>query len=156
MLEKKFTNEELGFELTSYIDYKQNVWFLGKDVAKILGYSDTAQAIRKHVDEEDKYKGGVETTGGLQQSFYINESGFYSIVLSSKLEIAKKFKKWVTSQVLPSIRKFDYYKLFDNPNNKMFKIENETDLHCKVVHLIRNYYPNAIMVARLGENQDTS
>ena len=106
MLKKKFANEDLEIELTSYIDNKQNIWFLGKDVAKILGYSDTAQAIRKHVDEGDKYKGGVETTGGLQQSFFINESGFYSLVLSSKLETVKKFKEWVTSQVLPSIRKF--------------------------------------------------
>ena len=156
MLEKRFNNAKLGIELTSYVDNKQNIWFQGKDVAKILGYSDTDQAIRKHVDEQDKYKGPVETTGGLQQSFYINESGFYSLVLSSKLETAKKFKKWVTSQVLPSIRKYGYYKLFDNPNNKMFKIANEMGLHCKVVHLIRNYYPDAIMVAGLGENQDTS
>ena len=155
MLEKRFNNAKLGIELTSYIDNKQNIWFQGKDVAKILGSSDTAQAIRRHVDDVDKCKGGVETTGGLQQSFYINESSFYSLVLSSKLETAKKFKKWVTSQVLPSIRKFGYYKLFDNPNNKMFKIENEMDLHCKVVHLIRNYYPDAIMIAGLGENQDT-
>ena len=91
MLAKRFNNAKLGIELTSYIDNKQNIWFQGKDVVKILGYSDTAQAIRKHVDDEDKYKGGVETTGGLQQSFYINESGFYSLVLSSKLETAKKF-----------------------------------------------------------------
>ena len=156
MLEKKFSNEDLGIELTSYIDNKQNFWFFGKDVAKILGYSDTDQAIRKHVDDEDKYKGPVETTRGLQQSFFINESGFYSLVLSSKLKTAKKFKKWVTSQVVPSIRKFGYYKLFHYPNNLMCKIENEMDLHCKVVHLIRNYYPNAIMVPGLGENQDTS
>ena len=155
MLEKKFTNARLGFELTSYIDDKQNIWFLGKDVAKVLGYSDTDKAIRRHVDEEDKYKGAAKTAGGLQQSFYINESGFYSLVLTSKLETAKTFKHWVTSQVLPSIRKFGYYKLFDNPNNKMFKIENEMDLHCKVVYLTRIYYPNAIMVAGLGENQDT-
>ena len=86
---------------------------------------------------------------------YINESGFYSLLLSSKLESAKKFKHWVTSQVLPSIRKFGYYKLFDNPNNKMFKIENETDLHYKVVDLIIRYYPDSILVAGLGENQDT-
>ena len=156
MLEKKFNNVDLDIELKSFIDYKQNIWFLGKDVAKILGYSDTAQAIRKHVDDEDKYKGGVETTGGLQQSFFINESGFYSLVLSSKLENAKKFKKWVTSQVLPSIRKYGYYKLFDNPSNKMFKIENEMDLHSKVVELIRNSYPDSLMVPGLGENQDTS
>ena len=64
MLEKTFKNVDLGIELKSFIDYKQNIWFLGKDVAKILGYSDTNQPIRKHVDEEDKYKGAVETTGG--------------------------------------------------------------------------------------------
>ena len=152
MLEKTFKNEELGIELKSFIDKQQNIFFIGKDVAKILGYSDTNQAIRKHVDEEDKYKGSVETTGGLQQSFYINESGFYSLLLSSKLETAKKFKHWVTSQILPSIRKYGYYKLFDNPNNKMFKIENEMDLHSKVVELIRNFYPDALLVASLGEN----
>ena len=56
--------------MTSYIDNKQNIWFLGKDVAKILGYSDTTQAIRKHVDEEDKYKGGVEMTGGFATVFF--------------------------------------------------------------------------------------
>ena len=155
MLENKFKNVDLGIELKSFIDYKQNIWFLGKDVAKILGYSDTNQAIRKHVDEEDKYKGAVKTTEGLQQSFFINESGFYSLLLSSKLETAKKFKHWVTSQVLPSIRKYGYFKMFDNPNNKMFKIENENDLHYKVVQLIRNYYPDSILVAGLGENQDT-
>ena len=155
MLEKTFKNEELGIELKSFIDYKQNIWFLGKDVAKILGYSDTDKSIRRHVNDEDKYKGTAKTAGGLQLSFFINESGFYSPLLSSKLESAKKFKHWVTSQVLPSIRKFGYYKLFDNPNNKMFKIENEMDLHSKVVELIRNFYPNAIMVPGLGENQDT-
>ena len=114
MLVKKFKNVDLGIEIESYIDKQQNTWFRGKDVAKILGYQDTNQAIRKHVDEEDKYKGAVETTGGLQQSFFINESGFYSLVLSSKLETAKKFKRWVTSEVLPSIRKYGYYKLFDS------------------------------------------
>ena len=155
MLEKKFTSKELGIELKSFIDKKQNVWFLGKDVANILGYKDTNQAIRKHVEEEDKYKGAVKTTGGLQQSFYINETGFYSLLLSSKLETAKKFKHWVTSQVLPSIRKYGQYKLFDSPWNKMIMIGNERDLHYKVVQLIRNYYPDSILVPGLGENQDT-
>ena len=155
MLKKKFTNEELGVELTSYIDKQQNIWFVGKDVSTILGYSHTNQAIRKHVDDEYRKRYPVETTGQVRWCTFINESGFYSLVLSSKLETAKKFQKWVTSEVLPSIRKFGYYKLFDNPNNKMFKIENEMDLHSKVVHLIRNFYPDAIMVPGLGENQDT-
>ena len=82
MLERKFANEDLGIELTSYIDYKQNICFLGKDVPKILGYSDTDLAIRKHVDEEDKYKGPVETTGYSKRGrppIFINESGFYSL-----------------------------------------------------------------------------
>ena len=181
MLEKSFKNEELGIELKSFIDKQQNAWFLAKDVAKILGYSDTDKAIRRHVDEEDKFKGPAKTAGQVRKSYpaktagqvqnpkscpgetpgqvrwctFINESGFYSLLLSSKLETAKKFKHWITSQVLPSIRKYGYYKMFDNPNNKMFKIENETDLHYKVVQLIRNYYPDSILVAGLGENQDT-
>ena len=155
MLEKSYKNEELGIELKSFIDYKQNIWFLGKDVAKILGYSDTNKAIRQHVDEEDKYKGAAKTAGGLQQSFFIHESGFYSLVLSSKLETAKKFKRWVTSEVLPSIRKFGQYKLFDSPWNKMIMISNERELHYKAVQLIRNYYPDSLLVAGLGENQDT-
>ena len=164
MLEKKFNNEDLGIELTSYIDNKQNVWFLGKDVAEILGNSNVRKPIWIHVDSEDKKQifthhtsvpkmGTVAPSGSM--CTYINESGFYSLLLSSKLESAKKFKHWVTSQVLPSIRKFGYYKLFDNPNNKMFKIENETDLHYKVVDLIIRYYPDSILVAGLGENQDT-
>ena len=174
MLEKSFKNEELGLELKSYIDKQQNVWFKGKDVAEILGYSNTKKAVLIHVDSEDKqqifttHTSGPKTgpvafstsgpkTGPVGPSgsmcTYINESGFYSLVLSSKLETAKKFKKWVTSEVLPSIRKYGYYKLFDNPNNKMFKIENEMDLHSKVVHLIRNFYPDAIMVPGLGKTK---
>ena len=155
MLEKKFKNVDLGIELTSYLDNQQNVWFCEEDVAKILGYKDTNQAIRKHVDYEDQKSWPVETTAQVRWCTFLNESGFYSLVLSSKLETAKKFKNWITSEVLPSIRKFGYYKLFDNPNNKMFKIENEMDLHCKVVELIRNFYPEVIMVPGLGENQDT-
>ena len=113
-LEKSFTNKQLGIKLNSYIDEKYNVWFQAKQVAKILGYKDTTQAIRKNVSIEDKYKGGVQTTGGLQTCVFINESGFYSLVFSSKLETAKKFKRWVTSDVLPSIRKYGYYRMIDS------------------------------------------
>ena len=163
MLEKKFTNKDLGIELTSYIDKQQNVWFRGKDVAEILGYSNERKAIWNHVDNEDKQlfccrpQNGYGNKSDLRGKYFtfINESGFYSLVLSSKLETAKKFKHWITSQVLPSIRKYGFYKMFDNPNNKMIKIENETDLHYKVVQLIRDYYPDSILVAGLGENQDT-
>ena len=158
MIEKKFANEDLEIELTSFIDDKQNVWFRGKDIAKILGYSDTDQAIRYNVDPEDRKSFPVNCTGYSQRGrppIFISESCFYSLVLSSKLETAKKFKHWVTSQVLPSIRKYGQYKLFDSPWNKMIMIGNETDLHYKVVDLIRRYYPDSILVAGLGENQDT-
>ena len=126
MIEKKFVNEDLEIELTSFIDDKQNVWFQGKDVAEILGYSKTRDALLKHVDNEDKQLISwrpqiVDGRSQTQNRYYtfVNESGFYSLVLSSKLEPAKKVKHWVTSQVLPSIRKYGQYKLFDSPLNKM-------------------------------------
>ena len=108
MIEKEFVNEDLEIELTSFIYDKQNIWFRGKDVARILGYSNTDQAIRYNVDPEDGKSFPVNCTGYSQRGrppIFINESGFYSLVLSSKLETAKKFKHWVTSKVLPSIRK---------------------------------------------------
>ena len=164
MLDKTFKNEELGLELKSFIDKQQIIWFRGKDVAEILGYSKTRDALSRHVDNEDKKliccrPQNVDTNNcDLRGKYFtfINESGFYSLVLSSKLETAKKFKHWITSEVLPSIRKYGYYKLFESPNNKMFKIENEMDLHTKVVELIRNFYPDALLVPGLGENQDKS
>lgn len=91
------------------IEKREQAWFVGKDVAEVLGYSQTAQAIRKHVDEEDKGVFEMNTPGGKQQMTIINESGLYSLVLSSKLPTAKKFKRWVTSEVLPAIRKHGAY-----------------------------------------------
>ena len=163
MMEKKFKNVDLGIEITSYIDKKQNVWFRGKDVAELFGYSNVRKAIWNHVDSEDKKlicwrtQNGDGNNSDLRGKYFtfINESGFYSLVLSSKLETAKKFKHWITSEVLPSIRKYGQYKIFDSPWNKMIMIGNETDLHYKVVHLIKNYYPDSILIAGLGENQDT-
>ena len=210
MLEKKFTNEDLGIEMNSYIDNKQNVWFRGKDVAEILGYSKPRNAIERHVSYNHKmlqlYRGpetrrqlndaggpetrhqqndargpetrrqqndargpetkrqqndarGPETrrqqndTRG-KYCILIDEAGFYELVFSSKLEAAKKFRDWVFTTVLPSIRKYGQYKLFDSPWNKMIMTGNETDLHYKVVDLLMRYYPDSILVAGLGENQD--
>ena len=91
-------------------------------------------------------------------SLYLSKSGLYSLVLRSKLESAKAFKRWVTSQVLPSIRKtgrYDY--CINHKYNDMltFKIENETDLHFKVVHFLKKRYPHSLFTVTLGENQDT-
>ena len=158
MIEKKYINQDMNIELTSYIDNKQNVWFRGKDVAEILGYSNTTDAIKRHVSENHKIKhlsGQQRDSRGWSMTYFIDEAGFYELVFSSKLEAAKKFRDWVFTTVLPSIRKYGQYKLFDSPWNKMIMIGNETDLHYKVVDLIRKYYPDTILVAGLGENQDT-
>lgn len=106
-----FKNEELGAIRTVLIDNEP--WFVGRDVAEILGYSNTRDAMRKHVDAEDKkilksQNATLENmpNRGLQ---IINESGLYSLILSSTLPNAKQFKRWVTSEVLPSIRKHGAY-----------------------------------------------
>ncbi|WP_279035077.1 phage antirepressor [Lactobacillus intestinalis] len=86
-----------------------NPYFVGKDVATILGYSDTNQAIRNHVDEEDKLTRKFNGSGQNRSMTIINESGLYSLILSSKMPNAKRFKRWVTSEVLPTIRKHGIY-----------------------------------------------
>lgn len=86
-------------------------YFVGKDVADVLGYADTNQAIRKHVDNEDRLTRRFDGTGQSRDMTIINESGLYSLVLSSKLPSAKKFKRWVTSEVLPALRKTGQYQV---------------------------------------------
>ena len=112
---KVFSNEEFGKVRVLNIDNEP--WFVGRDVAEVLGYSNTRDAISKHVDEEDKGVAKCDTPSGAQQMTIINESGMYSLILSSKLPDAKKFKRWVTSEVLPTIRKTGSYNLpdFNNP-----------------------------------------
>lgn len=102
-----FTNPEFGRVRT--IDIDAVTWFVGKDVAAALGYSNTLQAIRIHIDSEDKGVREFSTPGGKQEMTIINESGLYSLILSSKLPTAKKFKRWITSEVLPAIRKTGAY-----------------------------------------------
>lgn len=104
---KVFNSPEFGQVRT--FDKDGEPWFVGKDVATILGYERTADAIRAHVDDDDKGVGEIQTPGGKQKIVIINESGLYSLVLSSKLPTAKKFKHWITSEVLPAIRKTGGY-----------------------------------------------
>lgn len=112
---KIFENPEFGKVRTIVID--DEPWFVGKDVAEILGYSQPSVAISKKVDDDDKGISKMETPGGEQNTIIVNESGLYSLILSSKLPMAKKFKHWVTSEVLPSIRKTGSYNIpdFNNP-----------------------------------------
>ena len=102
-----FNNEEFGQVRTLIINNEP--WFVGKDVAEILNYTNPRKAISDHIDEEDKRVTKCDTLGGVQNLTIINESGLYSLILSSKLPNAKRFKHWVTSEVLPSIRKTGGY-----------------------------------------------
>lgn len=102
-----FNNEEFGQVRT--VIQGEEVWFVAKDVAEVLGYNNTSKAIQMHVDEEEKADLPIWDGRQNRNQKVINESGLYSLILSSKLPSAKKFKKWVTSEVLPSIRKHGAY-----------------------------------------------
>ena len=104
-----FNNEEFGQIRTVEIDGEP--WFVGKDVASALGYKDTADALKTHVDVDDKLTRQFADSGQNRQMFIINESGMYSLILGSRLDSAKKFKRWITSEVIPSIRKTGGYNL---------------------------------------------
>lgn len=106
-----FNNQEFGSVRT--LTLNDEPWFVGKDVAKILGYVDTNKAIAMHVDEDDKLNDKTALSLGQRGGWFINESGLYSLILSSKLPSAKKFKRWVTSEVLPALRKTGQYQVKD-------------------------------------------
>ena len=133
-----FNNPEFGSVRTVCIDGEP--WLVGKDVAEILGYSNPRKALIDHVDADDKGVTKCDTLGGAQNLTVINESGFYSLVLSSKLPTAKKFKRWVTAEVLPTIRKTGgyvanedvfvetYLPFADEPIKQLFRIQ------CRVIN----------------------
>jgi hypothetical protein len=136
-----------------------------------LGYNNTKKAVQTNVDDEDKeqYKDLVDTSRGplycppggtASNAFFVNESGLYSFILRSNKPEAEVFKRWVSSEVLPSIRKTGSYALPPPAQpalvGKQIKLLNETDLHHKVVDLIRNTFPELKLVPGLGELQDTT
>ena len=164
IIEKVFHYEEN--EIT-VIKCRDEIWFRGKDIAKALGYEKTRNAILKHVDDDDKsiledLRRGFQIKAPFKNeqrgSIFINESGLYSLIFGSRLESAKVFKRWVTKDVLPSIRKtgrYDYCIDHKYNNTLAFKIESETDLHVKVVSFLKKRYPQGLFTVTLGENQDT-
>lgn len=113
-----FNNEQFG--QVRVITKDGEPWFVGKDVSEILGYLEPNKAITRHTDEDDRIKHPItDNLKRVQETWVINESGLYSLILGSKLPTAKKFKKWVTSEVLPSIRKHGMYatdELINNPD----------------------------------------
>ena len=136
---KIFNNDEFGEIRTVQIN--EDVWFVGKDVAAALGYSDTADAIRTHVDEEDKHHVKVGEIPTLKTSNYgaylINESGVYALVFGSKLESAKRFKHWITSEVLPQIRKTGSYAVAKTPTEMLVLMAQEMDRQAKAVEEVK-------------------
>lgn len=103
-------------------------WFVGKDLAEILGYSNTRDALSRHVEPEDKGVAKLDTLGGKQNQTVVNESGMFSLILSSSLPNAKKFKRWVTSEVLPTIRKTGSYQLPQTPEGQI-RLLLESSVH---------------------------
>ena len=104
-----FNNEEFGQVRTINID--SDVWFVGKDVATALGYSNARDALVKHVEAEDKGVAKCDTLGGKQDLVIVNESGLYSLIFGSRMENARRFKHWATSEVLPAIRKTGHFEM---------------------------------------------
>ena len=155
-----FENSELNLNMTVIKD-KEQIYFKAKDVARALGYANTKAAVINHVSEEHKKRlsdlGGSPwktTFNGQPNAVFVTEPGFYELIFGSEMPNAKLFQKWVFEDVLPQIRKTGSYTGGSN-NKLMFKIEDEYDLHCKVVQYIRRFYPQLLLIAGLGELQDT-
>ena len=139
---KVFNNDEFGSIRTWVVD--DEPWFVGKDIATILGYAKPENAIANHVDDEDKTSTLIQGSGSNYKSkaILINESGLYSLILSSKLPSAKKFKRWVTGEVLPSIRKIGSY------NKPMSELEI---LQCSINQLIEQERKIKALETQQGE-----
>ena len=136
-------------------------YFVGKDVAQVLGYSNPRDAIAKHVDAEDKGVAKCDTLGGQQNQTVINESGLYSLILGSKLPEAKRFKRWVTSEVMPSLRRNGMYamdELLDNPDlaiNALQKLKEEREARRQLELQNEQMKPKALF-AEAVETSSTS
>lgn len=129
-----FNSEEFGDIRTMNIDGEP--WFVGKDVAESLGYKNTRQALSTNVMDEDRGVHSVDTPSGAQQMTIINESGLYALIFGSKLESAKRFKHWVTSEVLPSIRRTGSYQKSLTPEQMMrIQLEMIDDVSGRVTKL---------------------
>ena len=142
-----FKNDSFGEVRTLIIDNEP--WFVGKDVASILGYAKPLNAISTHIDEDDSLKQGlIDNMGRTQETILINESGLYSLILSSKLPKAKEFKRWVTSEVLPSIRKTGGYTVPKSPMEllelefqALREVENKVDVVNSDLQELKNNIP---------------
>ena len=123
---KIYENAEFGQIRT--VEINGEPWFVGKDVAEALGYVKPLNAIAAHVDEDDSLKQGlIDSLGRTQETIIINESGLYSLILGSSLDSAKKFKRWITSEVIPSIRKTGSYNLPQTYADALRELANKAE-----------------------------
>lgn len=129
-----FKHEQFG-RIRTMVDEKGEPWFVGTDVAKMLGYNQSDKAILRHTDEDDRMKCTVtDNLGRGQNTFVINESGLYSLILASKLPQAKAFKRWVTAEVLPQIRKTGgYIPLKDKDGRELTDLE----IMCRAMEIMK-------------------
>ena len=152
-----FNNPEFG-QIRTITD-NDGIYFVGKDVAEILGYADTDKAIRNHVDEEDKLTRQFSGSGQARSMVTINESGLYSLVLSSKLPSAKRFKRWVTSEVLPALRRQGGYMLAnanETPEQIMARALKIADEALKRKDaIIEEMKPKALFADAVGASDNT-
>lgn len=134
MLKNKITSWNYDDQLVRSLIHNGEPWFVGKDIASSLGYKDTVNALKEHVDNEDKDIIKIMTTSGIQNAVVINESGLYSLIFGSKLETARQFKRWVTSEVLPAIRKTGSYTKPTNEAERAQRYLHQTNANTKGLH----------------------
>ena len=134
MQKNKITSWNYDDQLVRSLVHNGEPWFVGKDIASSLGYKDTVNALKEHVDNEDKDIIKIMTTSGIQNAVVINESGLYSLIFGSKLETARQFKRWVTSEVLPAIRKTGGYTKSTNEAERAQRYLHQTNANTKGLH----------------------
>ena len=134
MQKNKITSWNYDDQLVRSLVHNGEPWFVGKDIASSLGYKDTVNALKEHVDNEDKDIIKIMTSSGIQNAVVINESGLYSLIFGSKLETARQFKRWVTSEVLPAIRKTGSYTKPTNEAERAQRYLHQTNANTKGLH----------------------
>ena len=156
---RNFNSLEFGQIRTIIVDSEP--WFVGKDIAESLGYKDTSDALKRHVQDDDKLSRCFLDSGQGRAMYIINESGLYSLILSSKLPKAKKFKKWVTGEVLPSIRKNGMYatdELLNNPDlliQVATQLKEERQARQELEHINQANQPKVLFADSVASSKQT-
>jgi hypothetical protein len=146
----------MEFGTVRVLDINGEPWFVGKDVAEVLGYVKPLNALATHIDEDDSLKQGLtDSMGRIQETILINESGLYSLILSSKLPNAKTFKRWVTSEVLPSIRRTGTYKMPTGSDLLAAAVIEAQKLLAEKDKQIEEMRPAAVFTAAVSSSEST-